>query len=109
MTTELYGEDRFEYLAEHDPQALLDLIAGGTLPPTLVTFALEYAGRVGPAALPVIQPFLQHPKSYVREGAIYGVAQLLDHDPQLRELLRQMATSDVSPGVRQSAADALEL
>lgn len=102
-------EDEFEYLAEHDPAALLALIQGGGLKPTLLTFALEHAGAVrAETAVPVLLPFLQHEKDYVREGAVYGLARLLEQDPGLREVLRQVALRDTSQGVRSAAQEALD-
>lgn len=107
-TWAVHCEDEFEYLSEHDPQALLELIQEGSLPDTLLTFALSNAGAAGKLAVPVLLPFLQHPKCYVREGAILGLQTMLAISPGLAEQLEQLAESDESPGVRAVASESLQ-
>ena len=109
MTWTVHCEEEFVYLAEHDPPALLALIQSGTLEPTDLTFALDHVGKVGLVAAPVLLPFLLHEKCYVREGAVYGLARLLDQDPSLLTVLRDVALMDVSPGVRLAATEILEM
>lgn len=102
-------EEMFLYLAEHDPPRLLSLIAKGELTAPQLTFAAEHAGLVRDRDQDVVdtlQRVLSHPKAFVREGAVYGLA-LIDHE-DARALLERVAEGDADADVRVAAAEALE-
>jgi hypothetical protein len=101
--------DEFEWLAEHDGKTLLDLIEGGSLRASELTFAAEHAGLLGESAIPYLVPLLEHPKSYVREGAIIGLVttKALDQHPEVVERIKQLADSDPSEELREVAREAL--
>ncbi|MBW2559110.1 MAG: hypothetical protein JRD69_09830 [Deltaproteobacteria bacterium] len=54
---------------------------------------------------------VQHESRIVREGAIYGLASIVAVsgiiDPDIIDILRTLAVSDISPGVREVALDEL--
>jgi len=97
-------------MAKADPKALLDMIAMGRLEGPNLTFAVEHAGRIQGFNSDVVavvgEVALSHPKGYVREGAVYGLAQV-DH-PEVRALLEKVAAEDVDADVRDAAREALE-
>jgi HEAT repeat protein len=104
----------FEHYTKHEPLQLLRLLdpAGGLRGP-LLTFAAEAAGEI--RSLPIetlvdaLEPLLQHENAVVREGAVYGLAQLVDQlgGARAQELLKRVMQEDDSPGVRGAAIDAL--
>lgn len=97
-------EDLFAHLVESDPGRLLGYLRDPELDPTLLTFAAEIAGRIeGAETVQALLPLLNHPKAYVREGAVYGLA-LHPDDPHARAALRA-ALDDPSPGVRAAAGE----
>jgi len=102
------SEDTFERLATEDPHALAAWIAEGSLRPTLLTFAAEHMGRAADRALALktLQPLLEHPKPYVREGALIGLGEHLGAD--LRERLALFIAEDPCPELRSIAAGFLE-
>lgn len=98
----------FELLARANPAELLTLLGSGDLSSANLSFAAEAAGRarLPPAEIcAALTPLLHHPKGYVREGALYGLAQL--DDAQARRLLGEVAAADVDEDVRQVAAEIL--
>jgi len=101
-------EAAFEYLAEHSPPHLLQLIERGKLDAADLTFAAEIAGRVADsvAVRHTLLALLSHPEAVVREGAIYGLARHLDS--AVRQQLSELAAKDPSAAVRTAAADALD-
>jgi len=103
------GDEMFELLARANPAELLTLLRGGDLSLANLSFAAEAAGRarLPPAEIcAALTPLLHHPKGYIREGALYGLAQL--DDDQARRLLGEVAATDVDEDVRQVAAEILE-
>jgi hypothetical protein len=98
----------FEWLAHHQPQALLDLIESQQLQTADLTFAAEIAGTIDDAAsvrrtlLPLLD--LRY-DSVVREGALYGLANSLDQ--AARNRIAQVAAGDPSEAVREAAHDTL--
>jgi len=109
---ERHCEAEFEHLAAHHPSGLIDLIAGGELEPSLLTFAAEIVGSVGPADMPralhVLLPLLNHERPHVREGAVYGIGRIAMLAPQAGRFLQGVA-DDVSEneGVRSAARSVL--
>jgi hypothetical protein len=107
-TWEAPCEDMFEWMADNEPGALLELIRGGTLEYYDLTFAAEIAGRIADhsAVVQVLMPLLDHPEPVVREGAIYGLARHVI--AEVIERIRDIAANDNSPGVRKAARGLLE-
>jgi len=104
-------EAMFEYLATHEPEALIEQLTSGALEPSALTFAAEWAGRTGsPAATAVLVALLEHPSALVREGAVYGLQHLLA-GPGVVAALRAHATEarERSAAVREAVREALQL
>jgi hypothetical protein len=104
-------EAMFEYLAMHEPEALIEQLASGALEPSALTFAAEWAGRTGsPAATAALVALLEHPSALVREGAVYGLQHLLG-GPDVVAALRAHATEprERSAAVREAVREALQL
>lgn len=102
----------FEHLAQSSPSALVDLaLRELTDQPVLLAQAAE-ALSLTTAPAGVVRSFLldllSHPRPFVREGAIVGLASLVDV-PAVRAMLEKLAREDLSPGVREAAADVLAL
>jgi hypothetical protein len=99
-------EELFEFLARSNPGELVRLLGSGELEPTLLTFAAEHAGKIelSDLAVPALERLLDHPKSYVREGAVYGLGQHTTH-PAARSALARVAESDSDPVVRKAAEE----
>ena len=103
------GESLFERLAGHNPLGLVRLLEPGKLPPHLLTYAAEIAGRSLRAEL-VVAPLLRlldASAQVVREGAIYGLSSH-DGDPRVIARLTELARIDPSPGVRMAAGGVVE-
>lgn len=103
-------EAAFEFLAQNHPSALLMLVESNKLEPTDLTFAAEIAGRITEENLQqrvrrALLPLLNHSASYVREGAVYGLAN--HHSLPVRRALEKLVESDESPGVKTVARDCL--
>ena len=91
-----------ERLAVSDPAALV--AAFPAMRPTLLTFAAEYLGRApADVAVPALLPLLDHPKAYVREGALYGLMQC--DDPRAVAAILRAAEHDPSEAVRTIARE----
>jgi len=106
----IFSISKFEYLAKNNPQELITLIKDGLLEAADLTFAIEIAGRIKGYDIEVMEVFrlvMTHDSAYVREGVVYGLAQI--GNCQAKELLRQLNENDKSPEVRQAAIDALEV
>lgn len=95
-------------LARTDPARLVAWLDSEEMSPGKATFAAEILGKEAAAevAAPCLLRLTQHSSPLVREGAVYG---LETHKAQgdVRARLEEMAASDPSWGVRQSAAEAL--
>lgn len=95
----------WQALAVGDPERLIAALSNDELPPWELSFAAEVAGCL-PAARVALIALLEHASPTVREGAIYGLSQMLDNDPSIREPLLKM-TQDRSGAVREAATEAL--
>ena len=103
------GESLFERLAERNPLGLVRLLEPGRLPPHLLTYAAEIAGRslrTELVAAPLLR-LLGASAPVVREGAIYGLSSH-DGDPRVIARLTELARVDASPGVRMAAGGVVE-
>lgn len=96
----------FERLASEDPARLVAWLPALSAPD--LTHALEALGTAdAELALPALTEMVrEHPKSYVREGALYGLERLSSQEA-LAEIARS-STHDPSPGIREVAAEILE-
>jgi HEAT repeat protein len=101
-------DDEFQRLAREHPGRLARWIRSSTLQPAALTFAAEALGESEDSRMVVhcLLPLLEHPSSVVREGAIYGLANHLEH-PGVRKRLQDIASGDSREGVRQAALEAL--
>ena len=111
---ERHCEAEFEHLSAKDPMRLVELIGSGELEPSLLTFAAEIAGSVGPlyrpAALGALIPLLNHNRPHVREGAVYGIGRIAEAAPQAAALLERVASDTAQhEGVRAAARSVLGL
>ena len=91
-----------------DPSGLLAQIRNGSLKATCLTFAAELCGKIkgaDPEVLKALKIVLRHPKPEVREGALYGLANL--GTPEAIDLIRS-AESDVDEDVRNVAEEILD-
>lgn len=76
--------------------------------PTQLTFIAEDAGKVSKDyALLICCVALCHEKDYVREGALYGLAQHVE-DPDIRAMIMHVAEHDDSTVIREIATECLE-
>jgi vesicle coat complex subunit len=73
-------EKQMEEMVENNPRAYLDILKSGSMNPTDLTFALEILGLISEEyyeeALEILEQGLEHPKAYVREGALYGLGSI---------------------------------
>ena len=102
--------ERFERLAKCDQSELARLIKFDLADqPNQLTFSAEAVGLVADSALAVsiLLPLLSHATPVVREGAVYGICPHLKSSTEALAVLREMASNDPSPGVRESAQDAM--
>ncbi len=99
------GEELFAALAEHEPQSLVRLVESGALDRVDLSFALEALGKAGAAYEQVLISKLTHSQAVVREGAVYGLAEL--EGERVRQTLLRAAQNDSSPGVRAAAEQVL--
>lgn len=76
-----------------------------------LTFVAEALGKVlgepGSLALAALLPLLEHPKAYIREGVLLGLAGHLGI-PAVRHAVCQSAAFDSVPEIRQLAHEILE-
>lgn len=95
-----WTESALEALAKSAPTEFLTLLASGQVQPTVLTYAAEHAGRLHEHGdtLAVLSLLLEHPKSYVREGALLGLAKL--GTPAAWAQIRSAAQHDASATVR---------
>lgn len=105
-------ENHFIELAETNPALLLEwtrtVLASR---PELLTFAAEAAGRIAhaPLVFSALLPLLSHTEAVVREGAVYGLAPHLASSIDARDTLRELLSSEPSPGVAKAIQEALSL
>jgi hypothetical protein len=101
------SEELFERLASENPPRLVAMIASGELPPHLLTFAVEVAGRdlAGDLAIPLLLATLESPSAVVREGTVIGLAHHAG-DGSVVAALKRLADADPSPAVRSAARSA---
>lgn len=87
------------------PALFLDLLSTGTLSLALLSLGAEMAGEIEETyqerARTVLCALLEHPDSVVREGAVYGLAQLGSWEEV------SAMQSDTSPGVSEAARSLL--
>jgi hypothetical protein len=90
------------------PSALAFLVQHDRLAVPTLTFVAEALGdlRDKVTAKRLLVRLLSHRSAVVREGAVYGLQNLVDDD--VRAALRETAEGDVSPGVRAAAEEALD-
>jgi hypothetical protein len=105
-------EDKLEELAGRDPNSFVQLVRGGRLSPPSLTYAAEILGKCNAIEESVVVEVLLelswHESSLVREGAVYGLSNSTAVFEVIRRL-KEMAKSDVSQGVRESAQEAFAL
>lgn len=107
LVVEQPSEALFESLVDRDPQRLLRMLSDAQMEPTLLTFAAEIAGRIpGRETVTALLRLTSHEKSYVREGAVLGLALHSDDRNAVEALERLLA--DPSFGVRLAAREQLE-
>ena len=108
-------QNDLERLRHEAPQELLTYLSSDTsaLPDHLLTFAAELAGdldsQYADATRSALLQLLEHPRAYVREGAIYGLSKL-PPTTKVRSALRQRLAESTEPSaaVREAAEDALD-
>jgi hypothetical protein len=101
-------EELFVALAARAPARLARLLAiDGLLDNTELSLAAEAIGRADDAVLVrrTLVPLLKHRTALVREGAIYGLAELGSND--VRSAIATLARKDEHPGVRRAAGAVL--
>lgn len=100
-----YCAGDFEILASKDPDELLS-IAREELNPALLTYVAEALGYIEGKSEEVSEALLQlcnHPKGFVRQGALLGVSLLDDIPETIQSKLRELAAEDLNPSVRRLA------
>lgn len=111
MATPIPSPVGFEQLALDDPLTLLNWIASGKLDGPDLAFAAIATLNIpdgwtpAPPVVIALLPLLQHPAPPVREAAVFGLA--AHAGPAVIKVLRQVAATDSSPGVRRTAEEAL--
>jgi hypothetical protein len=100
------SESEFQTLAQTDPIRLIAWME--VMTPTRLTYAAELLGGIAAAeALPILKRLAtNHPKSYVREGALLGLAQV--RTPAAREVIARVASRDPNDAIRELANELLE-
>lgn len=98
----------FEDMAVHDQDKLIEIIQTGQLRVGLLTFAVEYLGRISDKqkAKQILLKTLEHQSALVREGSIYGLADFTDTD--IVDAIKRHKDTDESRGVRMAAQEWLE-
>lgn len=105
-----HGIDEFNWLARHDPIRLahLTLTELNTDPVLLSQAAGAMASSAqGSLMTNVLLKLTQHPRPFVREAALVGLIPFYGSSVDARDRLREMASTDPSPGVREVAGEAL--
>jgi hypothetical protein len=85
---------------------MLKWMESGAAQPTLLTFVAEHVGKhCGiPEAKAVLVRLLSHPKPYVQEGAIYGLAYHLDDADVIQALTTYRDNESHLTSLRELAA-----
>lgn len=93
-----------ELLKEKYPDQLISLVESGDLPESILTFAAELLGELGPSFSDKVRraaiPLLSHPSAVVREGAVYGL-EGTHSNSVVRFKLLDMSSKDPSKGIRE--------
>ena len=107
--------NNFLALATSNPAHLVEWVTSGVLGPANAGFAAEQLGGANNlpplTRLGALAQVLARQEPLAREGAVYGLGQLLASDfaEVVRALLRRVYTEDPSVGVQQAALDALTM
>jgi hypothetical protein len=107
-----WGEEELERLAIDNPSRLLELLRSSDVHDADLSFAAEKAGVIdSDDAVEALLSLLDHAAPLVREGAIYGLAAREFPDRRMVQALRlhRSPLYESSPGVREAAAEALEV
>jgi hypothetical protein len=101
----------FEDLAQTNPRRLLEIVKNGNLEPSLLTFAAESLGSIESQEMiyevvDILLSLSHYTSSLVREGAVYGLANFLNHSSVLNRL-NEMVVLDTSVGVRSAVRDVI--
>lgn len=101
---------QIDEMATSQPKRLAQLVREGGIPDPLLTFAAEELGSIPDVeqALGALKCVLEHPKSYVREGAIYGLARLSATSRWAQAVLASVAKRDPDPELRLIAAELID-
>ena len=76
--------------------------------PVSLTFLAEEAGAISlDETLRICCVAICHPKPFVREGALYGMANHTD-DPDIRAMVTYVSEHDDSPTIRRIAKEVLD-
>jgi hypothetical protein len=105
-----HGLDEFNWLASHDPVRLAHLALHElNTDPVLLSQAAEAMARgsQGNLMTTVLLQLTKHSRPFVREAALTGLHPFFGSSVDARDRLREMASSDPSPGVRATAQEAL--
>lgn len=105
-----YSRNALFSMVEEHPIQLVGLIEDGVMDDAELTFAAEALGDAEESRDVVVDTLLKlskHKSPLVREGAVYGLEGHVDMDKAYLRLI-EMATNDDSPGVRDSALDAMQ-
>lgn len=98
-------------LSDVPVEELIQQMEQGSLKPTLLTFAAEHVGRHPDKARvkAVLLPLLKHEASYVREGALYGLAIAFDDtmDNDVAQAVIILSEEDEVPVLRDIAKQTL--
>ena len=109
---ERHCQAEFEYLAQTSPFELLSLMRGELrFDPVLLAQAaasLALATESQSLIADALSGLLSHPRPFVREDALRGLAPLLNSSRGLRTLVERLADNDTSPAVRETAAELLD-
>ena len=100
-------ETELRELALFDPIELMAIASDKNRRPSELTFAAEALGCVQgfTEVDAILRSLVKHEAPLVREGAVYGI---VHRGPsRFREVLREIAASDSSPGVRDAAYEVL--
>lgn len=105
-------EKYFKEMAITNPEQFLRLLESGELPPSRLTYAVEYAGHCKnhlDEALAVLLRLHNHASPLVREGVICGLERFAKN-PEVQEVLAFHADAEHEPSsdVREAARDAID-
>lgn len=100
----MLSQNELQTMAEDNPGNLVALIESGGLGDVELTFAAEYLGKATAAEGVVLTllVLLRHPKALVREGALYGLAEVRG-DPAVVDAITAVSSGDSSKALQQIA------